>query len=95
MLRSAQSDHLHDEDYELSNDVSEHHFGGRHSGDPASIQKSFLPLDDEGQGGEADGHEVGDGQDDPRSHELGEGGVVGSVHRLLEHHGQRSLGVGT
>ena len=44
----------------------------------------FPALDDEADGGEADGHEVCDGEDDPGGHELGEGGRVGPVHRLLK-----------
>ena len=71
--------------------MREHDLRGGHPGHPAPIQKSFLPLDDEGQGGEADGHEVGDGQDDPRSHELGEGGLVAAVHRFFEDNWQGCL----
>ncbi len=40
---------------------------------------------------QTDSHEVGDGQDDPWRHELGEGSAVRAVHRFLEHHRQRSL----
>jgi hypothetical protein len=71
--------------------VSKHDLGGRHSGHPAPVQKSFLPLDDEGQGSQADSHEVGDGQDDPGGHELGEGGLVGPVDGLFKHHRQGGL----
>ena len=40
---------------------------------------------------QANSHEVGDGEDDPRRHELGEGGAVRAVHRSLEHNRQRGL----
>ena len=45
----------------------------------------MLPaLNDEADGGEAHGHEVGDGENHAGRHELGEGGRVGPVHRLLK-----------
>jgi hypothetical protein len=48
----------------------------------------FPSLDDKADGGEADGHEVGDGEDDTGRHELREGGRVRPVHRLLKLDGQ-------
>ncbi len=42
--------YLNQQDDKLCDDVSQHDLGGGHSGHPASIQKSFLPLDDEWEG---------------------------------------------
>ena len=75
----------------MCNDMSEHDLGGGDSGHPASIEKSFLLLDDEGERRQADRHEVGDGQDDTGGHELGERRVVRPIDRLLKHHRKRSL----
>jgi hypothetical protein len=50
-------------------------------------------LDDEADGGEADGHEVGDGENDPWRHELCEGGSVGPVNWRLELDGQAGRSV--
>ncbi len=42
--------YLNQQDDKLCDDVSQHDLGGGHSGHPASIQKSFLPLNDEWEG---------------------------------------------
>ena len=48
------------------------------------IEQPLLPLDDEADGGEAHGHEVGDGEDHPGRHELRERRLVAPVHWGLE-----------
>ncbi len=42
--------YLNQQDHKLCDDVSQHDLGGGHSGHPASIQKTFLPLNDEWEG---------------------------------------------
>ena len=83
--------YLNKQNDKLCDDVSEHDLGGSDSGHPASIEKSFLFLDDEGERRQADRHEVGDGEDDAGGHELGERSVVRPVDRLLERDRKRSL----
>ena len=64
--------------------MGQHHLQTGHPGYPGPVQQALLPLNDEADAGEADSHEVGDGEDHPRSHELSEGRVVGPVDRGLK-----------
>ena len=68
--------------------MGQHHLQAGDPGYPGPVQQALLPLDDEADAGEAHGHEVGDGEDHPGSHELSEGRVVGAVDWRLELEGQ-------
>ena len=77
---------LHHHHHELGDHVGQHHLEAGHPGDPGPVQQPLLPLDDEADGGKTHRHEVSDAEDHAGSHELGEGGLIASIHRGLKLH---------
>lgn len=67
-----------------------HDLGGGDASHPAALKEAFLPLDDERQGCQSDGHKVGDGENHTRRHKFRESRLVGAVDGILESNGHGS-----